>query len=168
MKPKTIVTVCLLAFVAVSVAQLVIQKPPPAANTPQPTGGVTDVAAPPATDTAGNEKIIAYYFHGNKRCDTCRSIEAYSKEAFDTGFPEAMESGAIEWRIVNVDEPENDHFVEEFELITRSVVLDRPGTTTATSWKNLDQVWDLVGDKDVFIQYIQDETRMFLAAETPE
>ena len=68
---------------------------------------------------------------------------------------------------MNVDEAGNNHFIEKFELITRSVVLDRPGTTTATSWKNLEQVWDLVGDKEAFIQYIQDETRSFLA-ETAE
>ena len=168
MKPKAILTICLLAFVAVSVAHLVIQKPAPATDTPLPAGGEADAAPPPTADTTSSEKVIAYYFHGNKRCDTCRSIEAYSKEAIETGFADEMESGALGWRIVNVDEPENDHFIEEFELVTRSVVLDRPGTATSTDWKNLDQVWDLVGDKDVFIRYIQHETRTFLAAETPE
>ena len=31
------------------------------------------------------------------------------------------------------------------------------------SWKNLDQVWDLVGDKEKFISYVQGETRAYLA-----
>jgi hypothetical protein len=37
-----------------------------------------------------------------------------------------------------------------------------------TAWKNLDQIWKLVGDKDDFIDYIQSETRAFISAPRQE
>jgi len=33
-----------------------------------------------------SHKVVAYYFHTNTRCDTCRKIEAYSHEAIEEGF----------------------------------------------------------------------------------
>ena len=33
-----------------------------------------------------NPKVIAYYFHGNFRCTTCRTIEQYSNDAIHSYF----------------------------------------------------------------------------------
>ena len=48
------------------------------------------VMTPADTSVSSNkmyesEKIIAYYFHGTRRCATCKKLEAYSKEAIETG-----------------------------------------------------------------------------------
>jgi hypothetical protein len=32
-------------------------------------------------------------------------------------------------------------------------------------WKNLEKIWERVGDKDAFVKYIQDEIREYLGAE---
>jgi len=116
-------------------------------------------------ETKPTAKVVAYYFHGSVRCMTCRTIEAYAKEAIETEFPDALKDGRLEWRVVNVEEPGNDHFVEDFQLTTRSVVLERLSDGRRLDWKNLDRVWELVrGDKDGFLVYIQDETTAFLKA----
>jgi hypothetical protein len=31
-----------------------------------------------------------------------------------------------------------------------------------TRWRNLELIWDLVGDKDAFLKYIRDEVRPFV------
>ncbi|MBF0198936.1 MAG: hypothetical protein HQL32_14560 [Planctomycetes bacterium] len=108
-------------------------------------------------------KVIVYYFHGNARCKTCLAIETYSKEAIDSSFGEALKSGELEWRTVNVDESENSHYIEDFQLSTRSVVLERIAEGKRESWKDLQQVWDYIrGDKEEFLQYIQQETKAYL------
>ena len=62
-------------------------------------------------------------------------------------------------RVVNVDEDEHKHFVKDYELVTRSVVLVDAGD--AARWKNLPRVWQLVRDKEKFLEYVREETRQF-------
>jgi len=153
MKPKTIATVALLAFVAASIVYLVVKETRGAAG-PAP-------ESPAARGSEGRE-VIAYYFHGNMRCTTCLTIEGYSKEAIEAGFRQALDDGRLTWRVINIDEPGNEHFVDDFKLSTRSVVLVDVRDGKQVAWKNLEQVWGLVGEKDAFIAYIQDETRAYL------
>ncbi len=120
-------------------------------------GEAETVAAKP------DDAVVAYYFHGNKRCSTCRKLEAYSEEAVVGGFAPELESGELEWRVVNTDEKANSHFTTDFELVTKSVVLVEYRDGDVVRWKNLKLVWRLVGDEDGFVRYVRDETREFLA-----
>jgi hypothetical protein len=122
----------------------------------EPTGEVD------ATAVAVTDGIVAFYFHGNARCATCRKIEAYSDEAVHSGAAEALAEGALSWRVVNVDEPANRHFIEDFQLVTKSVVLAEYRDGEVVRFKNLDKVWQLVRSKDRFVEYVQSETRQFL------
>ena len=47
--------------------------------------------------------------------------------------------------------------------MTRSVVLAEYREGKVVRWENLDKVWQLVRSKDSFVDYIQSETREFLA-----
>ena len=197
MKPKTIITSILLAFVFVSAGYMIIKESKSSviteANTQEqavvsgadseapatavPQENQTPVALPSASSQpvkraeAKNEnpaqqpesrKLIVYYFHGNFRCPSCRKIEAYAKESVETNFKDKIDGGVIEWRLVNIDEPENKHFVQDYQLITRSVVVSEIINGRQVSWKNLDKVWDLLGNKDAFLAYIRDEVTQIL------
>ena len=157
MKAKTIITVVLLAFVGASVVYLVIKESDAKSTAP----GAPQVPATSENKTK-DRKVVAYYFHGNVRCMTCRTIEAYAKEAIDTGFPEALKDDRLEWQVINTDESANEHFVRDFQLVTRSVVIEEIADGKRTRWKNLQQVWELVQNKGAFLTYIQDETRAYL------
>lgn len=117
-----------------------------------------------ATATAATDGVVVFYFHGNARCTTCRKIEAYSDEAVHSGAAEALADGALTWRVVNVDEPANRHFIDDFQLVTKSVVLAEYRGGEVVRFKNLDKVWQLVRSKDRFMEYVQAETREFLEA----
>jgi hypothetical protein len=114
--------------------------------------------------TAGavTDGVVVFYFHGNARCATCRKIEAYSDEAVHSGAARALADGDLSWRVVNVDEPANRHFIEDFQLITKSVVLAEYRDGEVVRFKNLDKVWQLVRSKDRFVEYVQGETQEFL------
>jgi len=109
-----------------------------------------------------SHKVIAYYFHGTARCPSCRKIEAYSQEAVQNGFPDALKNGLLEWHVVNVEEPGNTHFVKDYQLYTKSLVIVDTRDSKQVRWKNLEKVWELLGDKDGFIKYVQDEVREYL------
>jgi len=170
MKPKTVVTVLLLAFVAFSVVALIVSETRSRRGStetdagPVPESGVVADGAEAAPSDASPEetgvdrKIIAYYFHGDARCRTCRKIEAYTSEAIASGFAAELASGKLEWRIVNVDKPDHEHFVKDYDLTTRSVVLADAAKGGGSKWRNLVRIWDLVGDKDAFQEYIARET----------
>lgn len=133
------------------------QPYPPANN---PASGTERLSKP----TAGSpsRKVIAYYFHGNFRCSTCRTLEAYSQEAIQSGFGDALRDGSLEWHVVNVEEPANRHFVQDYKLFTKSLVLVKIQDNKQVDWKNLDRIWELVRDKPAFLQYVQNEVSAYL------
>jgi len=109
--------------------------------------------------TVADERVIVYYFHTTYRCTSCRNIEKFTREAIDSAFPAELADSTLVWRIVNIEEKGNEHFVKDYQLFTKSVVLvdERSG-----EWKNLPKVWQLLGDPNAFIRYIQTETENFL------
>ena len=161
MKPKTIVTAVLLIFVIASVAYFVFNETSREKSPLQVAGesGVGPSAAPAAD---AGDKVVVYYFHATRRCYTCKTIEAYSEEAIRSGFAEQLDSGAMEWRTVNVETSENRHFIDDFQLATRTVVLVHVVDGVDKDWKKLDRVWELVRDKPAFVDYIQNNTNDFL------
>ncbi len=127
-------------------------------------GAAVQAAAQTNQAPTADSKLVAYYFHGTTRCNTCRTIEAYAREAVQTGFGDALKAGKIEWRTLNVEEAANRHFIKDYQLYTRSVVLASYQGDKQLRWKNLDKVWELVGDKPSFTRYVQTEVKSFLEA----
>ena len=120
-----------------------------------PTAAATAVAEAPAA-LAG---IRVYYFHGATRCATCKTIEAYAHETVASAFAPELKAGSLEWTVVNVDLPANQHFTRDFQLYTRSVVV--VDATDPRRFKVLDRVWQLAQDKAAFQKYVEEEIRAF-------
>ncbi len=163
MTAKTVVKTLLLSFVAVSLTTFTVQE--------LRSRSVPVNASPVAEDKAGatqepavsENKVIAYYFHTTVRCPTCRKIEALAKETVETTFAEELKSGALAWRVVNVQLPENRHFTGEYQLFTKSVVIVKIENGKRTAWKNLERVWDLTDDKAAYMSYVGAEIKKYLA-----
>ncbi len=73
-----------------------------------------------------------------------------------------MKDGRLEFRLVNVELPENQHFVQDYKLFTKSVVLVRMSAGTQVEWTNLGRVWELTGDRESFVGYVQQGVRGYL------
>lgn len=102
------------------------------------------------------------YFHGNVRCATCRKVEAYAREAVEEGFTEQIAAGVVEFRPVNVEQPENRHFIEDYQLTSKSVVVAEVVGGSVARWVKLDNVWGLVGNHDAYLVYVQDAVRAYV------
>ncbi len=135
-----------------------------AAGTPGPARTVAaKPAATVAPPAAATRQVVAYYFYTTYRCASCRAIEAWSREAIEGAFAEQIRDGRLVWKPVNTDLEGNEHFVKDFKLYTKSLVLVDVVRGKRREWRNLEKVWQLLQDKPGFVRYVQDETRSFLA-----
>jgi thiol-disulfide isomerase/thioredoxin len=153
MKSKNIVTIVLWLFVGASVVALA------ARGLRQGQHEQAD-----AQTAAIKDGVIVYYFHGNTRCPTCRKIESYAHEAIERGFAAELDSGRLQWKVVNYETPGNEHLAEDYQVIAPSMVLVEMRGGKQKQWQNLDRVWELVmtGTKEAFVEYVQEETQTLL------
>jgi hypothetical protein len=107
-------------------------------------------------------KIIVYYFHGGARCTNCINFERYTTELMNTVFAPAQRDGALEWKIVNTDERENAHFMKDFGLYTKSLVVVESVDGKPKSYKNLQGIWTTIGSKQRFQDYVKMEVSAVL------
>jgi hypothetical protein len=123
----------------------------------------TDTAAVAKTETpAVKDVVFASYFHGDVRCPTCIKLQSYSSEAILTGFEKEVKDSLVVFREVNWDREENAHFVDDYQLFTKALILSRVRDGKEIAWTNLDSIWQYVGDKDKYVKYVQTHARAFV------
>lgn len=159
MKIKRIITSILIAFVIISIAFVIIkesrlkQQKDTAAIIPKVTASESKILKNQKEESC----LIVYYFHGNMRCRSCMAFEQYTRDAIDEFFAEKMREGKLIYKVMNVDDNENEHFISDYSLTTKSVVLVKFTDGKEVKWKNLDEIWKLVRNKEQFINYIKSE-----------
>jgi hypothetical protein len=115
-----------------------------------------------AEGAAPTSKVTAYYFHGDFRCPTCRKLEQYSKEAIENNFKEELTSGKLEFKAVNTETKGNEHYVSDYGLYTKSLVLSLVKDGKEIKSENLTKIWNLVGKKQKFYDYVKEKVNGFL------
>jgi hypothetical protein len=125
-------------------------------------GGLAAAPGTAGENGAMNNGLMVYYFHGNVRCPTCRSIESQSHDTVHTDFASQLESGDMEWKILNYEEPAGADLGKKFEIQMPVVVLAQMTDGEIGDWKRLDKVWALVGKKAAFAEYIRSEINQML------
>ncbi len=108
-----------------------------------------------AAENANGAQVIAYYFHGDMRCRTCHKLEQYSKEAIETNFKDELKSGKLEFKVINVEEKGNQHYGKDYQLYTKSLILSVVKEGKEIKWENMDKIWECVGNKQRFIDYVK-------------
>jgi hypothetical protein len=118
--------------------------------------------AGPATSTP-THLIVVSYFHGDFRCPTCKKIEAYSRDAVEKTFAKELATGRLAFKAVNIDRAENEHFIHDYSLVTRSLVVTEESDGKVVRWTNLDKIWEFVrGDQQAFTDYVAVGVRAYL------
>jgi len=117
-------------------------------------GAITAGAGVAAESESVDDAVMVYYFHGNTRCPTCRSIESQAHEAVQSDFVSEVENEQVIWKVLNYEEPAGTELGKKFEIQMPVVVLARISGGQIEDWKRLDQVWALVGDKPAFREYL--------------
>lgn len=154
---KTITTIVLLVFVGAALLTLVLRGGAGAPAAPPPVRAVAPETGPTAAPAPSGSRLVAFYFHGAKRCASCNTIERLTRDALQ---PE-VQAGAVEIRPVDIDEPANAHFVQDFQLTMRTVVLAEEADGRITRWERLDECWQRFGDAPDFTDYVRTHLARF-------
>jgi len=120
-------------------------------------GDGSDESAAPAQVAEGalpDDGVVVYYFHGNKRCMTCNKMEALAAEVIYDQFGERLRDGSVVFKIVNIETDQTRHFVEDFEMTNRCVVMQERRDGQDADWRRLDEVWAKISDDDEYTAYI--------------
>ena len=118
---------------------------------------------PSASPTAQRtDKVIVYYLHGRARCASCLTIEKYTRETVRDAFANELKTGLLELKIVNVETPENKHFIKDYQIYSQSVVVSEVNQEKEIRWKNLQKIWELLYNEEAFKKYIQLEIAKYL------
>ncbi len=115
-----------------------------------------------STQAPQDNKVVVYYLHMNRRCQTCKKLEAYSHEALQDGFADQLKDSSVIWRVVNFEEKDNEHYGADYQLYSQSLILSKLRNGKEVQWENLDKIWELVGHKDKFLAYVQNKVRRFM------
>lgn len=102
-----------------------------------------------ANSDRASQSVKVYYFHGTNRCRTCNRIEELARSAVQEKFATEMSAGNLVFESVNLDETQNEHFVADFQLTMRTVVVAK-----GNRYERLDKVWQLVRDEAAFRDYV--------------
>ncbi|UCD55500.1 MAG: hypothetical protein JSV93_01505 [Candidatus Omnitrophota bacterium] len=126
------------------------------------TSDIANVRAAQDTEKLASNQVIAYYFHGNFRCANCYNIEQFAKEAIHQNFKNELASGKLSFKIINIEGRGNEHFVNDYRLYTKSLVLSLVKNGEEVDSKNLTRIWEYLRNKARFQQYVKDEITDYL------
>lgn len=156
---KTRILIAIVAAICVLLSLEVVAQ-----SSGNPSKGRPQNAAPNVTkpgDQAHSSKVVAYYFHGTFRCVTCRKIENLSHDVVNSSFAEQLKTGQLQWQAVNMELPQNMHFIKDYQLVTSSLVLVKY-ESGKSGYKNLQDVWKFVNNERAFRNYVKGEVQAAL------
>lgn len=115
-----------------------------------------------AEEASTGGTVTAYYFHGTFRCPTCNKMEQYARGVIENDFKDVLASGKLEFKSVNVENKGNEHFVNDYQLYTKALILSLQKDGKEVRSKNLEKIWEYVRNKDRYENYVRDEVSAFL------
>lgn len=108
------------------------------------------------------DSVLVTYFSSDVRCSTCVRIERLTGETVARNFREELASGRMVFRTVNLDDPGNEHFIRDYSLISKTVIVSGMASGQEVRWENLQQVWTKQTNPQAFEAYVVDALRRHL------
>tara|TARA_R110002050_G_scaffold48192_3_gene111964 strand:- start:14289 stop:14777 length:489 start_codon:yes stop_codon:yes gene_type:complete len=158
MNAKTIVKYLLLSIVCLGFVLVGYQQFGTSANNMS-----TDFAAVTTVAPVLKNGVNVYYFHGNQRCTTCIRMEKFTRETVMNSFFKEVSNGEVQLNIVNVDLTDNQHYVDDYQLAFRTVVVSTTKDGVETQWRRLDKLWELANDEMAYQEYVAEEIEAMLS-----
>jgi hypothetical protein len=108
--------------------------------------------------------IEVTYFSSDVRCATCVRIERLTRETVEKNFGAEIACGRIVLQTINLDDPGNEHFVQDYQLISKTVIVSDRAKGQEVKWENLQDVWSKQKDEQAFEAYVVDAVRRHLGS----
>jgi hypothetical protein len=90
-------------------------------------------------------------------------MESYASDALNGSFSQELSTGRVQFQSVNIEEPANQHFWDDYQLSSQALVLVAYRDGQQVTWNNLAEIWSKVRDKEQYYQYVKDGMTQLLA-----
>ena len=115
----------------------------------------------PAADPPA-DRVVAMYFHRTERCPTCKMMGSYSEETVKKGFPSQVESGSVEFRYIDFQQPKNAKLTKAYKVTGPALIIADVKDNKVSEYKDLKEIWVKVREKPEFIKYVRTNIQAYL------
>jgi hypothetical protein len=113
-------------------------------------------------DGTTGPRVTVTYFTTNVRCASCIRIEELTRETVHARFADLLEAGKVSFRMINTDDPGNQHYIQDYQLVSKSVVVSESLNGEELEWVNLQDIWLLLRDEQAFADYVAGAVSTYL------
>lgn len=106
--------------------------------------------------------VVAYYFHGENRCELDLNIENAFTEFFPENYQGFLDNGSLDFQVINYEKEGNTHYEKIFNLVAQNLIIARYENNALKEFKNLEDIWTKIGDPEEFNKYLKDELDAYL------
>ena len=110
-----------------------------------------------------NDQVVIYYFHRKFRCQSCEVLEQTLQNTITVKYADQFGTGRLAMCVVNLDDPENRYFLDEFEILSNSVVIVRKKSGAVSNFKTLETIWGVSEDSEAISHLLILEMDHFLS-----
>ncbi len=110
-------------------------------------------------------RVVIYYFHPTFRCAACLLAESLAHQVVQEKWNDAVDQGALQWRLVNFDVAENKLLTRLFEVDSSAVVVAAVRGDKPIRWEKISQVWQRVQQPDTYRELIHEQIMKLLSDE---
>ena len=72
-------------------------------------------------------RIKVYYFHNTRRCETCKAVEAVTRNTLEENYPEQMKEGEITFQSLNIEEDINEPLARKLHVSGQTLLIVKDG-----------------------------------------
>jgi hypothetical protein len=125
--------------------------PAPAAPAPQP--------APAATAA----EVVVTFFTEAVPCKVTAKVEGLCRQAVEAAFATELKSGALVYRVLSTESPENEHYLDEYDIGSKALVVARQENGKDAEFVPCHDIWIMIEEPKELADYVQKPIRDYLA-----
>lgn len=107
------------------------------------------------------DKIIIIHFHATQQCVSCIAVGDLTLKTLETNFAAELNSGKITYQDINVELPENQALVNQYQARGAALFLNVISENKDHIMEDV-TVWRLINDEEQFITYFTGKLNKFL------
>lgn len=125
-------------------------------------GLVNKVSKDSKSDSVSPDKVVVYYFHGTRRCQTCLGIQKNIEDTIKDRFAKEVAAGTLVFKELNFEEEENKGYVEKYQLSFSTMIVTAQVGEEVVKWENAGKLWDYANAPEDMKAYVDKSVSAYL------